>query len=81
MTVTLDSETGIVTIDGQSDQRSFGDANFGCNVDMTVTGSGTASVTVAYVITANLEGGTADPADLPNPATFTCVYTAEKVKE
>lgn len=83
MTVSLNKDTGIVTTDGKNGEKSWGDASFGTTVKMTVEGSGTSSVTITYVITGNLTGGTAKTGDHPlltNPVTITCTYSASKIE-
>lgn len=81
MKVTLNKNTGIVTTDGQSADASWGDASYGTTVKMTVSGSGTSSVTITYIITGNLTGGTAGPQNsMPNPVTITFIYSASKIE-
>jgi len=82
MTVTLNPNTGIVTTDGDNHEHAWGDADFGTNVNLTVSGSGTSAVTITYVITGNLTDGTpGEQNTMPNPVTIIFIYTAEKVTE
>jgi hypothetical protein len=82
LTITLDPDTGIVTTGGTNETETYGDASFGVVVAMTVSGSGTTSVTVSYTITFKLTGGAVDGiSTMPNPVTVNFIYTGEEVEE
>ena len=82
LTITLDPDTGIVTTGGTNETETYGDASFGVVVAMTVSGSGTTSVTVSYTIPFKLTGGAVDGiSTMPNPVTVNFIYTGEEVEE